>query len=123
MPGLGTLINIAAIIAGGSIGCFFGGLLKDRVQEGLIMASAEGKGEHLLFCLSRHPPRDHHAFSNLDQASHDHSGPEQPVLGGVHPNLLRGSKPDFRAKDPRGQLPASLGFRCGLCFCSGFLAN
>lgn len=45
------------------------------------------------------------------------------ILGGVHPDLLRGSKPDFRAKDPRGQLPASLGFRCGLCFYSRFLAN
>lgn len=42
MPGLGTLINIAAIIAGGTIGYFFGGFLKDRVQEGLIVASGLG---------------------------------------------------------------------------------
>ena len=38
MPGLGTVINVAAIIAGGLIGLLFGSKMKERVQEMLITA-------------------------------------------------------------------------------------
>ena len=38
MIGLGTIINVAAIIAGGLLGMFCGRLLKPRLQDGLNMA-------------------------------------------------------------------------------------
>lgn len=40
MPGLGTLINVAAIFAGGMIGVVFGKFIKERYQEILLMASS-----------------------------------------------------------------------------------
>lgn len=40
MPGLGTLINVAAIVAGGLIGIVFGRFIKERYQEILLMASS-----------------------------------------------------------------------------------
>lgn len=39
MPGLGTIINVAAIIAGGLIGMTFGKIIPKHVQEGLIALS------------------------------------------------------------------------------------
>lgn len=36
MRGLGTLINMAAIVAGGLLGLFFGNLLKERYRDALI---------------------------------------------------------------------------------------
>lgn len=39
MPGLGTVINVLAIIAGGSLGTAFGKLMPKRVQEALISVS------------------------------------------------------------------------------------
>lgn len=42
MPGLGTLINVGAIIAGGLIGLIFGSFLKQRIQETLMQACALG---------------------------------------------------------------------------------
>lgn len=42
MPGLGTIINCAAIIAGGVIGAVFGHFLNERVQEGLRLACGVG---------------------------------------------------------------------------------
>ncbi len=38
MIGLGTIINTVAVVAGGIIGLFFGGFLKERQQETLIHA-------------------------------------------------------------------------------------
>ena len=38
MFGLGTIINTLAVIAGGLIGYFFGGLLKERYKDGLTVA-------------------------------------------------------------------------------------
>ena len=38
MIGLGTIINTAGIILGGLVGHFFGKLLKEKQQSGLIMA-------------------------------------------------------------------------------------
>ena len=38
MIGLGTLVNVAAIAAGGIIGLAFGKMLPERVQKGLLMA-------------------------------------------------------------------------------------
>ena len=38
MPGLGTIINTAAVILGGFLGLFFGGLLKENHQDGLSRA-------------------------------------------------------------------------------------
>ncbi len=40
MPGLGTLINVGAIIAGGCIGLAFGSFLKERWQQTIIQAVA-----------------------------------------------------------------------------------
>ena len=40
MPGLGTMINVAAIVAGGMIGILFGRFIKERYQEILLMASS-----------------------------------------------------------------------------------
>ena len=40
MPGLGTLINVALIIAGGLAGLLGGRLITERVQDGLMKASA-----------------------------------------------------------------------------------
>lgn len=42
MAGLGTLINVSAIIAGSLIGLIFGSLLKERVQETLMDACGLG---------------------------------------------------------------------------------
>lgn len=42
MPGLGTLINVGAIIAGGLIGLIFGSFLKQRIQQTLMIACALG---------------------------------------------------------------------------------
>lgn len=42
MPGLGTLINVAAIISGGIIGILFGNFINNRVQETLIAATGIG---------------------------------------------------------------------------------
>lgn len=39
MPGLGTIINVAAIIAGGLIGIAFKKIIKENIQQGLIVAS------------------------------------------------------------------------------------
>ncbi|MBR0323804.1 MAG: DUF554 family protein [Bacteroidales bacterium] len=39
MFGLGTIINTAAIIAGGILGGFFGNLLKERHQDSLCTLS------------------------------------------------------------------------------------
>ena len=39
MRGLGTLINMAAIVAGGILGLFFGNLLKERYCDSLIKAN------------------------------------------------------------------------------------
>ena len=39
MPGLGTLINVAAIVVAGIVGTFVGSLLSERMQDGLIKAS------------------------------------------------------------------------------------
>ena len=39
MRGLGTLINMAAIIAGGLLGLFFGSFLKERYRDSLIKAN------------------------------------------------------------------------------------
>lgn len=38
MPGLGTVINAAAIILGGLIGLFFGKLMKDKLRDSLCKA-------------------------------------------------------------------------------------
>lgn len=38
MPGLGTIVNAAAIIVGGLVGLLFGKLIKSRVQETIMMA-------------------------------------------------------------------------------------
>lgn len=38
MPGLGTIVNAAAIILGGLAGLLFGKLMKSRVQETIMMA-------------------------------------------------------------------------------------
>ncbi|MBO4949405.1 MAG: DUF554 domain-containing protein [Clostridia bacterium] len=38
MPGLGTVINAAAIILGGLIGLFFGKLMKDKMRDSLCKA-------------------------------------------------------------------------------------
>lgn len=40
MPGLGTIINVAAVIAGGILGMLFGKKLKKRVQDTLMSAVA-----------------------------------------------------------------------------------
>ena len=40
MFGLGTIINVAAIIAGGMMGLLFGKKLTERYQNNLMMASA-----------------------------------------------------------------------------------
>lgn len=40
MPGLGTMINVSAIAAGGMIGILFGRFIKERYQEILLMASS-----------------------------------------------------------------------------------
>lgn len=39
MPGIGTIINTAAILAGGLLGLMFGRLLPERVQDGLLKAN------------------------------------------------------------------------------------
>ena len=39
MPGIGTIINTAAILAGGLLGLMFGKLLPERVQDGLLKAN------------------------------------------------------------------------------------
>ena len=39
MPGIGTFINTAAILAGGLLGLMFGKLLPERVQDGLLKAN------------------------------------------------------------------------------------
>lgn len=39
MPGLGTIINVAAIIAGGMIGLLFGRFMKPRFQDTLMKSS------------------------------------------------------------------------------------
>ena len=39
MPGLGTAINVAAIVVAGLIGAFAGALLTERMQDGLTKAS------------------------------------------------------------------------------------
>jgi len=39
MPGLGTIINVAAIVVAGLIGSFAGKLLNERLQDGLAKAS------------------------------------------------------------------------------------
>ncbi|MBQ1362466.1 MAG: DUF554 domain-containing protein [Oscillospiraceae bacterium] len=39
MPGIGTIINTAAILAGGLLGLMFGRLLSERVQDGLLKAN------------------------------------------------------------------------------------
>lgn len=39
MRGLGTLINMAAIVAGGILGLFFGNLMKERYRDSLIKAN------------------------------------------------------------------------------------
>ncbi len=38
MPGLGTIVNAAAIILGGLAGLLFGKLIKPRIQETIMMA-------------------------------------------------------------------------------------
>ncbi|MDD5921812.1 MAG: DUF554 domain-containing protein [Eubacteriales bacterium] len=38
MPGLGTIVNMAAIAGGGLIGRFFGGILSDHMQKSLLTA-------------------------------------------------------------------------------------
>lgn len=38
MPGLGTIVNAAAIVAGGLFGLLCGKLMKPRIQESLTMA-------------------------------------------------------------------------------------
>lgn len=38
MPGLGTVINAAAIVVGGILGLFFGKLIKERVRVGIVSA-------------------------------------------------------------------------------------
>ena len=38
MPGLGTVINAVAIVAGGILGLFFGKLIKERVRVGIVSA-------------------------------------------------------------------------------------
>lgn len=40
MPGLGTLVNVLFIIAGGIAGVLFGGRLRERSRETLMMANA-----------------------------------------------------------------------------------
>lgn len=40
MPGLGTMINVAAIFIGGMIGIVFGKFMKERYQEILLMCSS-----------------------------------------------------------------------------------
>ncbi len=42
MPGLGTLINVAAILLGGLIGICFGKLVKERIQQTMILACGVG---------------------------------------------------------------------------------
>ena len=42
MPGLGTLINVAAILLGGLIGICFGKLLHQRIQDTMICACGIG---------------------------------------------------------------------------------
>lgn len=37
MPGIGTIINVIAIITGGLIGLFFGKLIKEKVRDSLII--------------------------------------------------------------------------------------
>lgn len=39
MPGLGTIINTAAIVAGGIIGLLFGKLIPERIQKALIVGN------------------------------------------------------------------------------------
>ncbi|MBP3217574.1 MAG: DUF554 domain-containing protein [Lachnospiraceae bacterium] len=39
MPGIGTIINTAAILAGGLLGLMFGKLLPERIQDGLLKAN------------------------------------------------------------------------------------
>lgn len=39
MPGLGTIVNVAAIVAGGVLGMHFGKLLSDSFQDSLIKVS------------------------------------------------------------------------------------
>ena len=38
MPGLGTIVNAAAIVAGGLFGLLCGKLMKPRIQDSLMMA-------------------------------------------------------------------------------------
>ena len=38
MPGIGTIVNVLAIIAGGLIGLLFKGGMKERYQDGIIKA-------------------------------------------------------------------------------------
>lgn len=42
MPGLGTLVNVIAIVIGGILGLLFGNLLNKRIQETLIAATGVG---------------------------------------------------------------------------------
>ena len=39
MPGLGTIINVAAIVVAGLLGTGAGKLLNERLQDGLVKAS------------------------------------------------------------------------------------
>jgi uncharacterized membrane protein YqgA involved in biofilm formation len=39
MPGLGTIINVAAIVIAGLLGAVAGGLLNERIQDGLAKAA------------------------------------------------------------------------------------
>ena len=38
MPGIGTVINVAAILAGGTAGLLFGKIIRSQVQDGLCTA-------------------------------------------------------------------------------------
>ena len=41
MPGLGTIFNVAAIIAGGILGCTVGSRVPERVRQTLMFLESE----------------------------------------------------------------------------------
>ena len=66
MPGLGTVINVAAIVVAGLLGAGGGKLLNERIQDGLAKAAGAGV---LFFGM------------DCDILSYNRAGPE--ICGGV----------------------------------------
>ena len=77
MPGIGTVINVTAIICGGLLGLNFGHLLKARVQETLMVAcgldveKSEFLSENDLVTGIRNRNYYQHEINNLLQAAQE----------------------------------------------------